>query len=212
MKRLRILIVDDHPIVREGLKKIVASGGDMEVRDEAGTGQEALRLLEEHKYDCVILDISMPGESGLVIAHEITTRHPHLPILIVSMYPEEQFAIRAFRAGAAGYLTKTSAPTELLAAIRKVASGGRYVSSSLAERLTFYLSGEGAKLPHENLTDREYHIMLLLASGKTTAEIAQELTLSVKTISAYRMSIMEKLHVKNIVELTRYAIDQGLLG
>jgi len=191
MKRLRILIVDDHPIVREGLKKIVASGGDMEVRDEAGTGQEALRLLEEHKYDCVILDISMPGESGLVIAHEITTRHPHLPILIVSMYPEEQFAIRAFRAGAAGYLTKTSAPTELLAAIRKVASGGRYVSSSLAERLTFYLSGEGAKLPHENLTDREYHIMLLLASGKTTAEIAQELTLSVKTISAYRMSIME---------------------
>lgn len=212
MKRLRIIIADDHPIVREGLKKIISSSEDMEVTGEAATGQELLRLIDTHKCDCIVLDISMPGESGLVIAHEIKSRNSLLPILIVSMYPEEQLAIRAFRAGASGYLTKSSAPTELLTAIRKVSAGGRYVTTSLAERLTLYLSGERGTMPHEALTDREYHIMLMIASGKTMAEIAQELGLSVKTISAYRTSILEKLHVKNVVELTRYAIEHGLIG
>lgn len=212
MKRIRVIVADDHPIVREGLKKIIASDGEMEVVGEAGNSEEVFRLLEERKFECLILDISMPGESGLVITREIKSLYPHLPVLIVSMYPEEQFAIRAFRAGASGYLTKTSAPTELLAAIRKVANGGRYVSSSLAERLTYYLSGGVSSLPHEALTDKEYQIMLMLASGKTTAEIAKELSLSAKTISAYRASILEKLHLKNVVELTRYAIEHGLIG
>ncbi|MCX7981379.1 MAG: response regulator transcription factor [Syntrophales bacterium] len=212
MKRIRVLVADDHPVVREGLKKIIAADGEMEVVGEAENGTEVLKLLQEKKFDCLILDISMPGESGLVITKEIKSLFPHLPILIVTMYPEEQFAIRAFRAGASGYLTKTSAPTELITAIRKVSSGGRYVSSSLAERLTYYLSGEGKKLPHESLTDREYQIMLKIAAGKTTAEIAEELSLSVKTISAYRTSILEKLHLKNTVELTRYAIENGLIG
>ncbi|HOJ51256.1 MAG TPA: response regulator transcription factor [Syntrophales bacterium] len=212
MKRIRLLIADDHPIVREGLKKIIAADQEMEVVAEAGTGEEVLALLKGKKFDCIILDISMPGENGLVITREIKSHHPQLPVLIVSMYPEEQFAIRAFRAGASGYLTKTSAPTELLAAIRKVSKGGRYVSSSLAERLTYYVSGQGTALPHESLSDREYQIMLMIASGKTTAEIAEELSLSVKTISAYRTNILEKLHLKNAVELTRYAIEHGLIG
>jgi len=211
MKRIRVMIADDHPVVREGLKKIISSDDEMEVAGEAGSSGEVLKLLEEKKFDCVILDISMPGESGLIITREIKARNPHLAVLIVSMYPEEQFAIRAFRAGASGYVTKTSAPTELLNAIRKVSAGGRYVSQSLAERLTYYLSKEGVTALHETLTDREYQIMLMLATGKTTAEIASELSLSVKTISAYRMSILEKLQVKNVVELTRYAIEHGLI-
>lgn len=212
MKRIRVMVADDHPIVREGLKKIIASDREMEVIGEAGSSEEVFHLLREKKFDCLILDISMPGASGLVITKEIKSLYPHLPILIVSMYPEEQFAIRAFRAGASGYLTKTSAPTELLTAIRKVSGGGRYVSSSLAEKLTYYLSGEGTALPHESLTDREYQIMLMIAQGKTSAEIAEELSLSVKTISAYRISILEKLHLKNVAELTRYAIEHGLIG
>jgi len=211
MKRIRVMIADDHPVVREGLKKIISSDDEMEVAGEAGSSGEVLKLLEEKKFDCVILDISMPGESGLIITREIKACNPHLAVLIVSMYPEEQFAIRAFRAGASGYVTKTSAPTELLNAIRKVSAGGRYVSQSLAERLTYYLSKEGVTALHETLTDREYQIMLMLATGKTTAEIASELSLSVKTISAYRMSILEKLQVKNVVELTRYAIEHGLI-
>jgi DNA-binding NarL/FixJ family response regulator len=211
MKKIRILIADDHPIVREGYKKILMSQPDMDVTGEAGNGQEVLDLIQKKDFDLILLDISMPGRSGLEILKELKSQKPHLPVMILSIYPEEQYAVRAFRDGASGYLTKASTPKELISAIRKVSQGGRYVTEALAEKLTYFL-GDADKAPHEKLSDREYQVMLLIASGKTVTQAAEELCLSVKTISTYRRHILEKMQFSTNAEITMYAIQNKLLG
>lgn len=208
---IRILVADDHTIVREGLKQILADVDDMAVRDEAGNGQEALAKIRESEFDVVLLDISMPGRSGLEILKEIKTERPKLPVLILSMHAEEQYAVRALRAGASGYMTKASAPDELIGAIRKVSCGRKYVSAALAEKLALELDIDTKKPPHENLSDREYQVMLMLAAGKSVTEIAEELCLSVKTISTYRSRVMEKMNMKKNAELTLYAVQNHLV-
>ncbi len=212
MKKIRILIADDHPIVREGYKKILMSQPDMDVTGEAGNGQEVLDAIQKKDFDLILLDISMPGRSGLEILKELKGQKPHLPVMILSIYPEEQYAVRAFRDGASGYLTKASTPKELISAIRKVSQGGRYVTEALAEKLTYFLHGDVEKVPHEKLSDREYQVMLLIASGKTVTQIADELCLSVKTISTYRRHILEKMQFTTNAEITMYAIQNKLLG
>ncbi len=208
---LRILIADDHPIVRQGIGQLIAKTADMVVADEASNGSEVLDKVRASHCDVVLLDISMPGLHGLDIIRQLKKESPRLPILILSMHSEEQYAVRAFRAGASGYLTKQSAPDELLAAIRKVSIGGKYVSSSLAEKLASDLEIGAGKLPHETLSNREYQVMLMIAAGKTVAEIAEELSLSVQTISTYRSRILQKMRMKNNVELANYAVKNQLL-
>jgi two-component system invasion response regulator UvrY len=208
---LRILIADDHPIVRQGLGQLIAKTTDMVVADEARNGLEVLNKARESHCDVVLLDISMPGLHGLDIIRQLKKESPKLPILILSMHSEGQYAVRAFRAGASGYLTKQSAPDELLAAIRKVSMGGKYVSSSLAEKLASDLEIGAGKLPHETLSNREYQVMLMIAAGKTVAEIAEVLSLSVQTISTYRSRILQKMQMKNNVEVANYAVGNQLL-
>ena len=210
-KKIRILIADDHPIVRAGFKQVLSETPDLVVADEAGNGQEVLEHLKKKKYDVVLLDISMPGKNGLEILKELKTDYPKLPVLILSIYPEEQYAIRALKDGAAGYLTKESAPHELISAIRKISAGGRYISASLAEKLATYLNVDMTKSPHETLSDREHQVMRLIASGKTVSEIAESLNLSVKTISTYRTHILEKMKMKNNAEITLYAVQNKLV-
>jgi two-component system invasion response regulator UvrY len=208
---IKILIADDHAIVREGLKQIVAETTDMVVADEASTGHEVLNKVRNNEYTVVVLDISMPGGDGLNILKQIKKEKLKLPVLILSVHPEEQYAVRVLKSGAAGYLTKESAPGELISAIRRVSSGRKYVSSLLAEKLAFDLQSEGEKPLHETLSDREYQVMCMIASGKRVKEIAEELCLSVKTISTYRSRILEKMGMKNSAELTHYALKQGLV-
>ncbi len=212
MKKIRILIADDHPIVRAGFKLVIADTQDMTVADEAANGQEVLNLIRKHDYDIVLLDISMPGRNGLEVLKDLKAEKPKLPVMILSIYPEEQYAFRALRAGASGYMTKASAPNELIAAIRKISQGGKYISASLAEKLTDYLDEDASKPLHEKLSDREYQVMLLIASGKTVSDIADELCLSVKTISTYRSHIIEKMRLKNNAEITLYAVQNKLVG
>ena len=208
---IRILVADDHAIVREGLKQILADVGDMTVCDEAASGAETLAKIRKREYAVVLLDISMPGRSGLEVLKDIKAEHPKQPVLILSMHAEEQYAVRALRAGASGYLTKASAPDELIGAIRKVSYGRKYVSASLAEKLAFALDIDTKKPPHETLSDREYQVMLMIASGKSVKEIAAELCLSVKTISTYRARVMEKMNMKKNAELTLYAVRNRLM-
>ncbi len=208
---IRILIADDHAIVREGLKQIVADTPDMVVSGEAADGQAVFDLVNKDDWDVVLLDIGMPGRGGVDILKQLKDERPGLPVLILSMYPEEQYAVRCLKAGASGYLTKESAPDELVTAIRKVTTGGRYVSASLAEKLAFDLQIDTEKPLHELLSDREYQVMLLIASGKTVSEIADKLSLSVKTISTYRSRILEKMRIKSNLELMHYAIKHGLV-
>ncbi|MCX5856724.1 MAG: response regulator transcription factor [Deltaproteobacteria bacterium] len=212
MKKIKILIADDHPIVRAGFKQVISDMPDMLVADEAANGQEVLNYIRKKDYDLVLLDISMPGRSGLEVLKDLKSEKPKLPVLILSIYPEEQYAIRALRAGASGYMTKASAPNELIAAIRKISEGGKYISASLAEKLAYYLDGDASKPPHETLSDREYQVMLMIASGKTVTEIADELCLSVKTISTYRTHILDKMKMKNNAEITLYAVQNKLVG
>ena len=207
---LRILIADDHPVVRQGLKQIVSEAADIVVGDEATDGHEVLNKIRAGNYDVVLLDITMPGKDGIDVLTQLKYEKPNLPVLIISMHPEEQFAVRALRAGASGYLTKESTPDELITAIYKVSTGGRYISASLAENLA-YLIQKVEQLPHETLSDREYQVMRLIASGKTITDIAKELSLSVKTISTYRARILEKMKMENNVELTRYAMKNQLV-
>jgi len=208
---LRILIADDHPIVRQGLRQLIAKTNDMVVTEEASNGWEVLSKARASYCDVVLLDISMPGLHGLDIIRQLKNESPRLPILILSMHSEEQYAVRAFRAGASGYLTKESAPDELLAAIRKVSKGGKYVSSSLAEKLASDLEIGAEQLPHETLSDREYQVMRMIASGKTVTQIAEELSLSVKTVSTYRSRILEKMKMNNNAEITYYAVKNRLV-
>lgn len=208
---IKILIADDHAIVREGLKQIVADTSDMIVTAEASDGHEVLALLSKNNYDVVVLDMAMPGLTGLDILKQIKRETPKLPVLILSVHPEEQYAVRSLKAGASGYLTKESAPDELITAIRKVSMGGKYIPSSLAEKLAFELEVDAEKPPHKTLSDREFQVMCMIAKGRTIKNIAEELFLSPKTVSTYRSRILEKMKMKSNEELTHYVINNHLI-
>jgi len=208
---MKILIADDHAVVRRGLRDTLAEAYSRATFGEAKTAQETLESVARQNWDLVILDISMPGKSGLDILDDLHRLRPKLPILLLSMHPEGQFARRALKSGAAGYLTKESVPEELKEAVRRVQAGGRYVSATLAEKLAFDLRG-GTDLPvHELLSDREFQVLRMLASGKTVKQIADEISLSVKTVSTYRARILLKTRLKTTAELIRYALQAGLV-
>jgi two-component system invasion response regulator UvrY len=208
---LKILVVDDHTIVREGLKQILSGVPDIVVAGEASDGNQALDKVRKGDYGLVLLDIAMPGVSGLDVLKQLKVEKPDLPILMLSIYPEQQYAVRTLKAGASGYLTKESAPEELIAAIRKVCGGGKYVTSSLAEELASYLEADLERGAHELLSDREYQVVTMIASGKTVTQIADALSLSVKTISTNRSRALKKMGMKTNAELTYYAIKHKLV-
>jgi DNA-binding NarL/FixJ family response regulator len=208
---INILIADDHALIREGLKRILNAEPDMAVVGEANNVVELFKALERLVVNIVLLDITMPGESGLDALKELRQKYPHAPVLILSFHPEHRFAVRALKAGAAGYLTKESAAEEVTQAIRKVVGGGKYVSAALAEQLATELDEQGGKPLHETLSDREFQVMRLIAAGKKSSEIAAELAVSVNTINTYRMRIFEKMKMQSNVELSRYAVDHGLI-
>ena len=207
---LKVLVVDDSPLFRRGVKDLVNEGFHGAKIGEAGNAFEMLELLRQKSWDIAVLDISMPGMNGLDALKQAKQEFPKLPVLILSMYPEQQYAIRMIRAGADGYLTKSSAPEELVKAITKVRSGGKYVSPSLAEALVTTVKTGAAKEPHELLSDREYQVLCLIGSGQTVGDIAGRTNLSVSTISTYRARILEKMRMKTNAELTRYVLQQGL--
>jgi len=207
---IRVLLADDHAVVRRGLKQILAETEDIRTEGEVDSGAGVLREVRAKKYDMVLLDITLPDQNGLEVLGQLRAVRPNLPVLMLSVHPEEQYAVRALKTGAAGYLTKDSAPEEMVAAIRKVYRGGKYVSAALAERLVGLL-GEQEGAPHESLSEREFQVMLLLANGKSVGEIANRLALSAKTVSTYRSRLMEKLGMKSIAELVRYVMEQGLI-
>jgi DNA-binding NarL/FixJ family response regulator len=208
---MKILIADDHAVVRQGLKQILAAEFKQAVFGEASTGQQALELAWRDNWDVLVLDITMPGQNGLDVLKAIKKTRPRLPVLMLSMHPEDQFAVRLLKIGAAGYMTKESAPAELVGAVKKVISGGRYISPALAEKMAAYLAIDVQTAPHERLSDREFVVLRLIASGKTVSAIAQELSLSVKTVSTYRTRILEKTGMQNSAELTHYAIQNQLV-
>lgn len=209
---IRILIADDHPIIVKGVQQILDDAFTQVSTDVAVTTQEAIKKIWENEYDLVLLDISMPGRGGLEALKQIRKDKPKIPVLIFSMHPEEQYAIRALRAGASGYLTKDSAPEELTVAIDKVLHGRKFISMSISERLISELKADPGESLHASLSDREYEVMALIASGKTVSEIAKELSLSVKTISTYRSRVMDKLNMRTNAELIRYAIDNKIVS
>ncbi len=208
---IRMLVADDHAIIRQGLKQILADAPDIVIAAEASNGNEALNQALKTDCDVAVLDITMPDRSGLDILKELKSRRPNLKVLILSMHPEEQYAVRALRAGASGYLTKDSMPSELITAIRRVVLDRKYVSSALAEKLAFELE-TGAERPlHQALSDREFEVMRMIASGKRLSEIADELCLSIKTVGTYRSRVLRKMRIKNNAELIRYSLEHGLL-
>jgi DNA-binding NarL/FixJ family response regulator len=202
----RILIADDHRMFREGLKRIIGDSPDLIVAGEASTGIEVLDKARKEEFDIVVLDISMPGMTGLDVLKQLKTERPELPVLILSAHPEEQYAVRVLKAGASGYLTKESASDELIAAVQKIAAGRKYVTASLAEKLACEIENDMEKPLHETLSDREYQVLLMIASGKTVSQIGNELSLSVKTVSSYRTRILEKMRMKTNAELMHYAM------
>lgn len=206
---MRILIADDHPIFRAGLKETLAKDPSVESIGEADDGHKALELARKKNWDAVVLDIKMPRRDGLEVLQELRRERPELPVLILSAHPEDQMALRLLKAGAAGYLTKEKAPEVLLTAIRKVVSGGKYISESLAEKVVFGFESE--KAPHETLSNREYQVMRMIASGKAMQEIGKELFLSVRTVSTYRARILEKMKLNSNAEIIRYAVDHKLI-
>jgi len=208
---LKVLIADDHVIVRKGLRQILAEASGEFAVDEACNGQEALEKAYKKTYDVILMDIAMPGRSGLDILKQLKQEIPGIPVIILSVYSEEQYAVRAIKTGASAYLTKESAPEELIKAIRKVSRGGKYVTASLAEKLASAIELDLEKLPHETLSNREYEILCMIASGKTPTQISGELSLSVKTISTYRTRILRKIGMSNNAELTHYAIKNNLV-
>lgn len=206
-----IIIADDHAVVRQGVKQILAAETDMRVVGEARNFGETLAVVRDLDWDVLILDYSMPGGNGLQVLKKIQKSHPKRPVLILSMHPEEAIAVSALRAGAAGYISKDSASEELPVAIRKAVSGRKYVSTTLAEKLALELEEGSEGLPHESLSDREYRVMWLMASGKAITHIAAELSLSPNTVSTYRLRILKKLKVDNNADLVRYAVKHGLV-
>ena len=208
---INLLVADDHAVVRRGLRQILAETADISVGGEAATAQEVLKLVREHRFNVVVLDISLPGGSGLDLLAEIRRERPTLPVLILTVHSEDQYAIRAIKAGAAGFLTKETAPDKLIEAVRKVASGGRFVSAELAETLASVLAGDSTGSPHERLSNREFEILKMLASGRTVSEVAVALALSVKTVSTHRTRILKKMGMRTNAELTTYAVRRGLV-
>ena len=208
---LRILIVDDHPMVRQGIRQTLADTLEIEAIGEASTPQEALNLVRQREWDAVILDIGLPGRGGLEVLKDIKQEAPRLQVLVLSMHSEDQYAVRAIRAGAAGYLTKEAGPAKLVDAIRKIAAGGRYISAEVAERLAVELTIDPTQPLHALLSDREFDVLRLIASGQTVGDIAERLALSVKTVSTYRARILQKMRLRNNAELMRYVLTNRLL-
>jgi two-component system invasion response regulator UvrY len=208
----RVLVADDHPLLRTGLRQVISQEPDLQVTGEAEDSDAVLRHLADHEYDVVVLDLVMPGRGGLDVLREIRRSHPDLPILILSLHPEDQYAIRTIKAGANGYLSKDNAGTEVVKAIRKVLTGKKYVSPTLAEMLANSLDHGTERPPHELLSDREFQVLCKIASGMTVSQIAAEVSLSVKTVSTYRARVLEKMNMSNNAEITRYAIQNGLVG
>jgi two-component system, NarL family, invasion response regulator UvrY len=208
---IRVIVADDHPIVRQGIQLTLQNAGDVEVVEEATNGEEALQKVRRTACDVMILDISLPLLNGLDVLKTVRAELPALPVLIMSAFPERQYAVRCLRAGAAGYLTKDSAPTELIQAIRKVVDGRKYVSASLAEKLAAELSPSPERLKHESLSDREFQVMMLIARGKKISHIAHELSISVPTANTYRARVLDKLSVENNAEIVHYAVSNRLI-
>jgi two-component system invasion response regulator UvrY len=208
---IRVLIVDDHAIIRRGLREVLSDEFRGTVVGEASDAEQAFEHLRKTEWDIALLDITLPGKSGLDLLKELKAEWPRLPVLILSAHAEDQFAVRVLKAGAGGYMTKESAPEEMAKAVRKILAGGRYVSPALAEKLALRITKDLARTPHEMLSDREYEVMSRIASGKTVTEIAEELSLSAKTISTYRARVLEKLGLKNSAQIVQYAIRNGLV-
>jgi DNA-binding NarL/FixJ family response regulator len=210
-KMIRVFVADDHPVVREGLKKIFAKTDNIVVEGEARTGQEVLNKLALKDYDLVLLDITMPGTSWLDVLKRLKKTKPKVPVLILSMHREKEYIFRALKAGASGYLTKESIMTELVKAVEKVHRGGKYISESIADKLIGFFDAESDQPLHQTLSDREYEVLIGLAKGKSTREIADALFISTNTVGTYRGRILEKMNMKNVAEIIRYAVKNGLL-
>jgi DNA-binding NarL/FixJ family response regulator len=210
-EKIRVLIADDHAIVRQGFKQIFSETEDLEVAGEADDGVDALQVARNTEWDVFLLDISMPNRNGIDTLKQLKREFPRLPVLILSMHPEEQYAVRALKAGASGYLTKQSAPDQLVTAIRQVARGKKYVSPGVAQQLVEAIAEDTEKLPHERITDREYQVLVLIAKGKPLTQIAEELNLGVATVSTYRARLLEKMNLKSTAELIHYGLRHGLV-
>lgn len=208
--KIHVLIADDHAIVRQGLKQILSDTEDLLVTGEADDGAEALNLARQQPWDVFLLDVSMPNRNGIDTLKQLKKEFPRLPVLILSMHPEEQYAVRALKAGASGYLTKQSAPELLVTAIRQVASGKKYLSPAVAQQLAEAISDNSDKSPHERITDREYQVLVMIAAGKTLTQVAEQLNLGVATVSTYRARLLEKMGLKSTAELIRYGLEHGL--
>jgi two-component system, NarL family, invasion response regulator UvrY len=208
---IKILVVDDHAVVRRGLRQILAETSDLHVAGEAGTAAEAMAKVQAERWDVVVLDVALAGKSGIDLIADIRKLRPEARVLVLTMFSEEQYAVRAIRAGAAGFLTKESAPDKLVDAVRKLAAGGRFITPELAETLASMVAGEGSGKPHEQLSNREFEILKLIGSGKTVSEIAETLVLSVKTVSTHRTRILRKMAMRTNAELTHYAVKNGLV-
>ena len=211
LSRIRVLLADDHTMFREGVKQVLSSTAEIEVVDEAGNAQQVFEKLQRKHCDVVVLDISMPGRDGIEVLKQLRSLDPHLHVLVLSMYPEDQYAFRAIKAGASGYLTKNKASSELIEAIRRIASGRRYISAEVAEQLAIDVERDVDRPLHQRLSDREYQVMLLIGSGKTVKEISQELSISVSSVSTMRSRILKKLGVKTSAEIAHYAIKYNLV-
>ena len=209
---INVLVVDDHALIRKGLKQILDDTSDIRVIGEAETGMEAIRMVRDNKYDIVLLDITLPDKYGIDVLKQIKLQCPTLPVLILSMHPDEQYAMRSIKAGASGYMNKQSAPSQLVTAIRKVASGKKYISSELAEQLADDLTNDKPQdVSHKILSNREYQTLCLMAAGKSLSEMADIMSLSAKTVSVYRSRMLEKMQLKNNAEAVRYAINNHLI-
>ncbi len=209
---INVLVVDDHALIRKGLKQILDDTSDIRVIGEAETGMEAIRMVRDNKYDIVLLDITLPDKYGIDVLKQIKLQCPTLPVLILSMHPDEQYAMRSVKAGASGYMNKQSAPSQLVTAIRKVASGKKYISSELAEQLADDLTNDKPQdVSHKILSNREYQTLCLMAAGKSLSEMADIMSLSAKTVSVYRSRMLEKMQLKNNAEAVRYAINNHLI-
>lgn len=211
LNKIHVLIADDHAIVRQGLKQILSETDDLVVTGEADDGAEALQLARQQPWDVFLLDVSMPNRNGIDTLKQLRKEFPRLPVLILSMHPEEQYAVRALKAGAAGYLTKQSAPEQLVTAIRQVAGGKKYVSAVVAQQLVEALADNSDKLPHERITDREYQVLVMIAAGNPLTQIAESLNLGVATVSTYRARLLEKMGLRSTAELIRYGLENGLV-
>jgi two-component system, NarL family, invasion response regulator UvrY len=209
---IRLLIADDHGLIRRGIAQVVSESGDIVVAGEASTGEEALELARRGDFDVAILDIAMPGRGGLDVIRDIRAANKRIKVIILSMHSEEQYAVRSLRDGASAYLTKASADAELVTAIHTVASGRRYITTEVAERLAYYVESESELSAHERLAKREFQVFLLIGEGKTVGEIAKELALSVKTVSTYRARVLAKMGMKTNAQLMKYAVDHGLIA